>query len=416
MSVINTNVSALVAQNAMTANSRAQSTAMSQLSTGTRINSAKDDAAGLSIVSKMTSQIKGLDQSVRNAGDAISMLQTGEGAMVEVTNMLQRMRELAVQSSSDTYTTQDRSYLDQEFQQLKVEINRIAKSTQWNGNNIMDAASSKVFQVGANANTGSNYQAITVDFKDFSFTPANTTVAATSTSLSLAAQTAAVGATRFQGTIGGVAVDVTTLNAQILDSTTDESALVTTMASQLKTGINKYAGLENINVAAIGETLTFTDSAGRAIVDNFKFVLDDGTTSGIANNLGTTVSASSGAGSSASTSVFGSGATGGSAEIHSLSVTDSTTATAAITNLDRAIMGVTSERSKYGAVINRLTYAIDNLSNQSLNASASRSRILDTDYAKASTELARTQIISQAATAMLAQANQSQQSVLALLK
>lgn len=158
MSVINTNINSLVSQNAMIKNNRDLSTAMEQLSTGKRINSAKDDAAGLAISSRMTSQIKGLDQAVRNGNDAISMLQTTEGAMIEMTNMLQRMRELAVQSSNDTYTAVDRSYIDLEFQQLKAEVNRITSDTEWNGTPIMngsvvndDGTVGKFeFQVGAN--------------------------------------------------------------------------------------------------------------------------------------------------------------------------------------------------------------------------------------------------------------------------
>jgi flagellin len=148
----------LVAQNALTFNNRAMSTTMEQLSTGKRINSAKDDAAGLAISEKMTSQVRGLNQAIRNANDGISLLQTAEGAMVEITNMMQRMRELSVQSANDTIAKEDRNYLDLEFQQLKQEINRITKNTQWNGMNILDqtepASGARegtfTFQVGAN--------------------------------------------------------------------------------------------------------------------------------------------------------------------------------------------------------------------------------------------------------------------------
>ena len=156
MTAINTNVSSILARNALVANERSMSTSMERLSTGVRINSAKDDAAGLAIASKMTSQIKGLDQAVRNANDAVSLIQTAEGALIETTNMLQRMRELAVQSASDTNVTADRTALNVEFQQLKSEINRIASNTQWNGTNIIDKSFANgtgifKFQVGANA-------------------------------------------------------------------------------------------------------------------------------------------------------------------------------------------------------------------------------------------------------------------------
>ena len=140
MSVINTNVSAILTQNALAKNERAMSGAMEQLSTGKRINSASDDAAGLAISSRMTAQINGLNQSVRNANDAISLVQTADGALIEVTAMLQRMRTLAVQSASDTNTTADRTALDAEFALLRTEIDRIADNTQWNGEDVLDRA------------------------------------------------------------------------------------------------------------------------------------------------------------------------------------------------------------------------------------------------------------------------------------
>jgi len=296
MSVINTNVNSLVAQNAVKVNARALSSAMEQLSTGKRINGSKDDAAGLSISQIMTAQIRGLNQAVRNANDGISLLQTADGAMVEQTNMMQRMRELAVQASTDTVTPDQKEYLNSEYQALLTEIDRIATATQWNGKNLLDGTSGKasngiyVFQVGANSATGVTDQSVSVDLGRVSVSTSS----------------------------GGVA------------------------------GI--YAGLSGTSIS---------DGAG----------------------LSTTANAS-----------------------------------AAITALNDSIKFGNEKRALIGAGINRLTYAADNLANISMNTAASRSRIEDTDYAQASTELARTQIIQQAATAMLAQANQSPQSVLALLK
>lgn len=280
MSVINTNVNSLVAQNAVTVNARSLSRAMEQLSTGKRINGAADDAAGLSISQVMTAQIRGLNVAVRNANDGISLLQTADGAMIEQSNMLQRMRELAVQSASDTVTTSQKAFLDNEFQALKLEIDRIGANTMWNDQKLLDGtgglsggAGKYKFQVGSTATT------ITADVP----------------------------------------------NAQIAGIYTAVSAVTV-----------------KIDTAA--------------------------------------------------------------------------DATAAIAQVDTALSQANTSRSKIGAAINQLTYAADNLSNISMNTAASRSRIEDTDYAQASTELARTQIIQQAATAMLAQANQSPQSVLALLK
>ena len=277
MSVINTNVSALYAQNALKTNSRAMNTAMQQLSTGSRINSAKDDAAGLAIGQNMTSQVRGLNQAVRNANDGINMLQTAEGAMVEVSNMLQRMRELAVQASNGTYSTTQRGYLQKEFSALSSQITSINTQTKWNGTAVLSAATTK-FQVGA-----------------------------------------------MSGQTVSVIVSATTL---------------------VGLGIS---------------SATFTLSGATVA-------------SGITN------------------------------------------ASSAITKLDSALGTINAQRATLGAGINRLTYAADNLTNISSNLSASRSTIMDTDYATASTQLSKTQIIQQAATAMLAQANQQPQSVLALLK
>lgn len=278
MTVINTNTKSIVAQNALTVNNRAMSKAMEQLSTGKRINSAADDAAGLAIASTMTAQIRGLNQAVRNANDGISLLQTAEGAMIEQTNMMQRMRELAVQSANDTVSADQKGYLDAEFQKLLTEIDRIGGATQWNGENVLDATGARgadgvyTFQVGANSS-----QEITVTIGDMS-----------------------------------------------------------------------TAGL-------------LSDLSG-------------------------------------------------------LDVTDATNAGLAIDGIDLALDAMNTQRADIGAGINTLTYAADNLANVSQNTSASRSQVLDTDYASATTELARTQIISQAATAMLAQANQAPQSVLSLLR
>ena len=282
MSVINTNVNSLNAQNALSVNRRIMTSTMDQLSTGRRVTSSKDDAAGVAVINTMTSQIRGLNQAVRNANDGISMLQTADGAMIEQTNLLQRMRELAVQSATDTVTTSQKGYLDVEYQKLLSEIDRIGDMTQWNDTKILDGttpassgvAGTYVFHVGAQEN-----QTITVTFK-----------------------------------------------------------------GAVSTGTGMFA-----------------DVAGTAI------------NSDVLSNT-------------------------------------------AITKIDLAFKELNTARAEIGASINRLTYAADNLSNVSTNTAGSRSRIQDTDYAVAAAELARTQIIQQAGTAMLAQANQAPQSVLALLK
>ena len=292
MAVVNTNVNASVAQNALIKNERSMNTAMERLSTGQRINAASDDAAGLAIASRMTSQVRGLEVGIRNANDAISMISVADGAMTEVSNMLQRMRELALQSANGTTTSADRSYMNSEYQNLITEIERISQNTQWNGRAILQgdangASDSTVkYQVGANGG-----QTIGVNFGDISQS----------------------GGTAFQ--------------------------------------------TFEISAAGAGSFIT----------------------------AGTTASAL-------------------------------TTASAALTKIDSAITAVSTQRATFGASMNQLTYAVDNLASVKVNAEASRSRIQDTDYATETSELARTQIIQQAGTAMLAQANQLPQTVLSLLQ
>lgn len=393
MSVINTNVKSIVAQNAATVNNRAMSKAMEQLSTGKRINSAADDAAGLAISSRVTSQIRGLDQAVRNANDGISLLQTAEGAMVEVTNMLQRMRELSVQSANDTNTADDRAYLDLEFQQLKAETDRIINNTQWNGVNVLDKTFTNnttggkfVFQVGANANqtishTIDVFNLGTADGSGVSLTAAEVTAAN--------ASTVEVSTLTIAGTYASGDKITVNLNQNIFqytvtdaDATDGSSTLATNLASALD--LRFEDGYE-------------VSTSGAGVV---KFTLDAsaGTTTGNAFTLSATAS------------------DGEWDDIASLDILTQANSNTAVSTLDVAVSSVNRARAEIGSVINRLTYASDNLMNVSQNAEASRSRILDTDYAKATTELARTQIIQQAATAMLAQANQQPQSVLSLLR
>ncbi|MDA9919884.1 flagellin [bacterium] len=294
MAVVNTNIGASVAQAALAKNDRALGAAMEQLSTGKRINAAGDDASGLAISARMTSQIRGLETSIRNANDAISMVDTAEGALDEITEMLQRIRELAVQSGTGTTSHDDRQYLDAEFNALRSEIERVATNTEWNGRAILDGGaggaagvSGVTFQVGVDGG-----QTIAVDFGSF-----------------------------------------------------------------------------------------------------------NNSTGGVMNGLGSTGGA------------IGLASTAGATQASGIAL-----ASTVIGLTDTAITAVSTQRATFGAVSNRLTHAVDNLTSVKTNAEASRSRILDTDYAAATSELARTQIIQQAGTAMLAQANQLPQSVLSLLQ
>ena len=396
MTTINTNVSSLLAKNALVANERSMSTAMERLSTGVRINSAQDDAAGLAIASKMTSQIRGLDQAVRNANDAVSLIQTAEGALIETSNMLQRMRELAVQASSDTNTLTDRSALNQEFVSLRSEINRVAQNTQWNGTNILTKQGGSnsdgihKFQVGANANqtidlTIGNYQT------NSSSQTAVATVA-TTTSGSSQGATAAAQVSTFK-----IENDVAV--GDVFSLTVGDKSFTHTVTALAATAVLSRDAVFNAMIAGIG------------------------TVAGVGASETTTTSGAKVQTFTASSTAFGSnsfnissGAGGLLSGINASSITTAANANSAVAAVTTALATVNTGRSEMGATMNRLQYAADNLANVARNATESRGRVMDADYAKETTELARTQIIAQAGTAMLAQANQMKQTVLSLLK
>ena len=419
MATINTNMSAKVASNSLVRNDRSMSATMERLSTGLRINSAKDDAAGLAISSKMTSQIRGLDQAVRNANDAISMIQVAEGAMKEVTNMLQRMRELGVQAISDSNTANDRSALNNEYKQLSAEIQRIAENTQWNGTNILDdtigSSGVSTFQVGANAN-----QTIDVDFGNLASNTVSFTATGSTTSVAGTSGTdAGTLVLKFEGTFadGDVisykvdgnnygqitlsAADAAYLNDGSTGATTNHS----TTANSLTAGTDLAGTARTLGStaghAAGGDNAAIT--AAKVTVTAAKTISFTGIIADVADGESLTIS---------DITV----SRGTHAPVAATDITTSALAATALGVVDTAIQGVNDTRALLGASMSRLEYASDNLQNVSQNASAARSRVLDADYASETTELARTQIIQQAGTAMLSQANQSQQSVLSLLK
>jgi flagellin len=398
MTVINTNTAATITANALTKNERAMTQTMERLSTGQRINSAGDDAAGLAISSRMTSQINGLNMAVRNANDAISMIQTEDGAMIEVTNMLQRMRELAVQASSGTNSSTDRTSLNTEFSALAAQIQQIGDDTTWNGTLILDGAGvsgEQSFQVGANASQTIGHTFAVVE-----------TGSALGT-MSVGARTDASGsaASKYLATAldTGTAVDYQT--GDTISFTIDSvyyAGEVTTVSSGQVTGITMHGSSSEITTSATN--IASTSGAG-----NISLVVD------AADSLqfvGTTVTASTGDFTVANLQIT----RGLVAASQVMDISTVQGATNAIASMDHAIQKINTARASSGAVVNRLEYAADNLANVSQNTSASRSRILDADYAAETTELARTQIIQQAGTAMLSQANQQAQSVLALLK
>jgi len=409
MTVINTNTAASITANALTKNERAMSQAMERLSTGQRINNAGDDAAGLAISSRMTSQINGLNMAVRNTNDAISMITTADGAYIEATNMMQRMRELAVQAASGTMTSTDRTALNVEYQALNDQILEIAGNTQWNGTNILDdtvgTTGAVDFQVGANAS-----QTVQTDFGSLGYTGRTATAAVTARSGGTAAFVEITVA-------GGALVD----GDQISMFFGDESGWLTvTLGSGDATHLT--AG-EDMDAATLGfETTGAGYSATASATGFFTSTGAGAAAANISVEAGSAANKFKLSGSntgSASTIVAPTDihiTRGISSGIIATNITFADHAQAAIAALDTAITSMNSQRATFGAAINRLEYASDNLANVSQNTSASRSRVLDADYASETTELAKSQIIQQAATAMLAQANQQAQSVLALLK
>jgi len=361
MSVINTNVSAMYSQNAMKTNARVQATAMEQLSTGVRVNSAKDDAAGLAIGQNMTSQIRGLNQAVRNLNDGINMMQTAEGAMVEQSNMLQRMRELAVQSMNGTYSDTQRSYLDKEFQGLTEQINRISSDTMWNDQKLLAGGGYLATPKSSGALTGPSLSTVI-----------NTT---SGTVLNWNGDSIAAGATYDPGKsypIGALVKMAT-------------SAVPTYIPTGMEFTQSGVAGLTGFSwVPAVKLHSTFTVQAGKDIDQTITVDIAPMNTDG-----------------------YG---------LDGLGIGTFDTATATLDKISTALEKINNQRAGIGAAINQMAFGADNLTNVSSNATQSRSTIMDTDYALATTQLAKTQIIQQAATAMLAQANQMPQTVMALLK
>jgi len=395
MSVINTNTATTLTANALTENQRAMNQTMERLSTGSRINSAKDDAAGLAIVSKMDAQIAGLNQAVRNANDGIAQIQTVDGAAIEIDEMLQRMRELAVQAVNTTNTASDLVLINKEFTALATAIDGVANNTQFNDTNQISAATTNTYQIGQDAS-----QTMAVTFQDFNLAAgaatgtAGVTTFASITDAEVAAMDDAVTFTLFDGeTLSLAAADTADLAsvaglAQLFNVKADAAGLAVTASGTNAGGLVLTADVAKVNVNAAASVVNATAVSAGSTLTVTATTTATGADGGV---MGADLSAYL---------TLGANAQGGGT----------------IAALDVAIAGVASQRADFGAWMNRLEHTVDNLTQTSQNTSAARSRIADADYAAETSELARTQIIAQAATAMLSQANQQAQSVLALLK
>ena len=408
---INTNVASLNSQRQLAGSTGLLATATQRLSSGLRINSAKDDAAGLAISERMTAQVKGLDQARRNANDGISLAQTAEGALAEVGNNLQRMRELAVQAANSTNKSGDRATIQSEMNQLRDEIQRMTDQTTFNGNKLLDGTyAGKTFQVGADAG-----QMITIQ------NVGNTNVA----ELGKKTKIGEVSATSF-GAVGAASMaasktslgsgKITIAYIQLNDDGTTtavkqvisigQAASASERQAQVVAGINKYSEKTGITASLDGGKISLTSTDANGAVKTAQQTI---TATGLtAKQIGFKASSATSIAFKAATNL----------NVGALTVTGATSdnATKAIRILDEAIKEVNKYRSDLGGIQNRFSSAITSLQTSSENISASRSRIKDADFANESASLARANVLQQAGTAMLAQANQQPQQALQLLR
>ncbi|MDD3167997.1 MAG: flagellin [Eubacteriales bacterium] len=470
---INHNIAAMNTYNKLTANNSATSKSLEKLSSGLKINRAGDNAAGLAISEKMRSQIRGLDQASSNANDGISLINVAEGALSETHSILQRMRELAVQSSNDTNTTDDRAEMQKEIDQLTAEIDRIGNTTEFNTKKLLNggaglsttfttetvsgnaidwvnvtggtsetASSGSIAIVSAAAATGATTGAITVattvGAKTFTINGYSLSYTATGTATTdtvalydlINANSDKLGVVATKNA-SNTTLTITTTNvgsAAELSITSDDGDIATaaTIATQLATPANlgKDASISEATIAANyiarGNTITVTGGSYKGMELQFNGSVMSTTA---ASNLATAtitgngvlalqIGANSGQEMSVSMQDMRSSALG----VNALNVTSQANAKAAMTTLDSAIRTVSSERAKLGGYQNRLEHTINNLGTTSENLSASESRIRDVDMAKEMMDFTKNNILSQAAQAMLAQANQQPQSVLQLLQ
>jgi flagellin len=410
MTTINTNTSASIAANSLKQNDRLMNDAMERLSTGKRINNAGDDAAGLAITSRMTTHIDGLEMAARNANDAIGMIQVADGALSEITGILQRMREITVQAGSATYTAADISMIAVEFNQLRDEISNIVTYTTWNGTALLDG--------NVNTGGGANKGIDTLTITEGNLRSLGADAAATFSITDAEGKTLTITQTAIGNATGSPASFAVATLEQLREA--------------INTAIDADAGFAQMDATVSGDSLTFEQEVANAGQISSVAGRTDATTSvtvgsGVTrttNSGSDTVSYQIGTNINQTLTVeFGTlamtGATGndlGANFTNALTVTNNTDANTAMGYVDSAIDAVNTRRATLGAAISRLEHTVDNLENNAVNHAASRSRILDADYAAETTELARTQIIQQAGTAMLSQANQKAQAVLKLLQ
>ena len=376
-----TNTAALMAQAAASSVNKSLETSMERLTTGKRVNSAADDAAGVAIASRLTAEIKGTNQAIRNAMDAQALIDTAEGAHIEITNLLQRMREIAVQAANDTNDANDRASLGDEMTALTAEIDRIANGTSWAGQILLDGASPNAAQTTQTGNAS------------FSFHIGSRATAADE----IAVNIAATGSTALG--LAGSANKPTSLT----EITDDGTTFSVSQTNGTITIANTVANGDNLSVKINGTTVSI------AISTSDTYELSE---SGVAQQYKEAIDAANIAGLSVSR-------TNGVLTLNvgnAVAVDTANNAETAIGTIDAAIVLVNNARADLGAVSNRLDSTVANLTNVSNNLAAGKGRIEDADFAAETTNLAKTQILQQASTAMLAQANAAKQNVLSLLQ
>ena len=396
---VNTNVSSLNAQRNLSTSGSDLATSMERLSSGMRINSAKDDAAGMQISSRLTSQVNGLSVAQRNANDGISMAQTAEGAMNESTNILQRMRELALQSANGSNSTEDRESLQKEVSALQTELTRIAETTSFGGQQLLDGSfGSKGFQVGSNA-----AETITMSLGDISADKLGVTGRETMAGeIDAADITSILAEDAGTGKIGTMAFDYKDADGKTssieidLSNVSDSEGLASALNASL-------GGLGVIATSSgVGGNVTFTGNLLNDETLTSDFTLGDGTTALDESTNGTAIAVS---GSNDDVTQNAS----------NIDISTAVGSSNALAIIDNALGEINESRADLGALQNRFDHTISNLANIEENVSASRSRIQDTDFATETAEMTKNQILQQAGTSILSQANQLPQAALSLL-
>ena len=397
---INTNVVSINAQRNLGLSGNSLATSMQRLSSGLRVNSAKDDAAGLAIAERMNTQVKGLAVASRNANDGISLAQTAEGALGKVGDMLQRMRELAVQSGNATNSKTDREALQAELKQLRDEVDRVAKTTSFNGAKLLDGSfTGAVFQVGANSGDNITVGAL-----------ANTKVDKLGKSMYGTTGVTSLSATNVSGAAVTGTITITVKGAN------NATGISSTLAADSNRTEEEALGqiLAEINAKSADTGVTaFLEKDGSKYTISYRSTSDTAGTTAVAAITVTGASAALNTALSVGTSSITAAAAVG---IDKVDIGTQAGAWEALQRIDTAIDKVYTARGELGAIQTRFEKTVENIDIQNENLTAARGRVVDADFAQETANLSRTQILQQAGTAMVAQANQLPQQVLSLLR